>query len=329
MKPEVSGRLAKWAIELGNHTIEYKPRASFKGQVIVNFLTEAPASANEDPMFRESNQEETEVDDLKGPEEPLWNLYTDGASNEEGSRVGLILISPEGIELTYAVRLNFPNINNEAEYEALLARLRMAKKDLVQHIRAHVDSLLVANQVKGDYEAKNSNMIEYLKKTKELLQSFKEAEVVHISWGKNKKDDALRKLELVAFNHLAKDVKVETIKQPSIVEEVVASVETPGPCWMTPILRYLQEGTVPEDKQEARRLRIRALQYEIIDGFLYRRSYLGPSLKCIDYEEAEYVIREFHEGICGMHMGAKMVAAWAIRAGYYWPAMFMSALREI
>ncbi|XP_076910750.1 uncharacterized protein LOC143568482 [Bidens hawaiensis] len=131
-----------------------------------------------------------------------------------------------------------------------------------------MDSLLVANQVKGDYEAKDNKMIEYLKKTKELLQSFKEAEVVHISRSLNKKADVLSKLASVAFDHLAKDVKVETIKQPSIMEEMVASVETPGPCWMTPILRYLREGIVPEDKQGARRLRIRALQYEIIDGAL-------------------------------------------------------------
>ncbi|XP_076881915.1 uncharacterized protein LOC143530188 [Bidens hawaiensis] len=98
---------------------------------------------------------------------------------------------------------------------------------------------------------------------------------------------------------------------------------------MAPILRYLQEGIVPENKQEARRLRIKALQYEIINGTLYRKSYLGPSLKCIGYEEVEYIIREIHEGICGMHMGAKMVAARAMRAGYYWPAMFLSALQEI
>ncbi|XP_076927272.1 uncharacterized protein LOC143590788 [Bidens hawaiensis] len=110
---------------------------------------------------------------------------------------------------------------------------------------------------------------------------------------------------------------------------MVASIETPGPCWMTPILRYLQEGIVPEDKQGARSLRIRALQYEIIYGALYRRSYLGPLLKCIDYGEAEYVIREIHEGICGMHMGAKMVAARVMRAGYYWPTMLLSAIREI
>ncbi|XP_076904004.1 uncharacterized protein LOC143559248 [Bidens hawaiensis] len=189
------------------------------------------------------------------------------------------------------MRLEFPSTNNEAEYEVLLAGLRMAIKLEVKCIKAHADSLLVANQVKGDYEAKDPKMVDYLKKSQELLQSFKKAEVIHIYRGLNKKADALSKLTSVAFDHLAKNVKVETIKRPSILEEVVASLERPQLNWMTPILRYIQEGIVPEDKKEARRLRIRALQYEIIDGGLYRRSYMGPSFKCIDYEEAEYVIR--------------------------------------
>lgn len=67
----------------------------------------------------------------------------------------------------------------------------------------------------------------------------------------------------------------------------------------------------------------------MIDGALYRRSYLGPSLKCIDTDKANYFIREIHEGLCGIHMGAKMVVARAMRAGYYWPAMFLSAAKEI
>ncbi|XP_076891437.1 uncharacterized protein LOC143542837 [Bidens hawaiensis] len=172
-------------------------------------------------------------------------------------------------------------------------------------------------------------MIEYLGKTNQLLQGFKEAKVVHIPRGQNKKADALSKLASIAFDHIAKDVQVETIKQPSISEKIVGSVETSRYGWMTPILQYLQGGIVPEDKQEAQILRIKALQYEMINAALYRKSYLGPSLKYIDYEEAEYIIREIHEGKCGMHMRAKMVAARAMRAGYYWPAMFLSALREI
>ncbi|XP_076920548.1 uncharacterized protein LOC143581716 [Bidens hawaiensis] len=199
----------------------------------------------------------------------------------------------------------------------------------VKRIRAHVDSLLVANQVNGDYEAEDHKMIEYLKKTRELLQGFQEAKVMHIPRSQNKKADAISKLASVAFGHLAKEVRVETIGQPSISERAVGNVETSGYSWMNPIIQYFKEGVVPEGKQEARRLRIKALQYEMIDGALYRKSYLGSLLKCITYEEAEYIIREIHEGICGMHMGAKMVVARAMRAGYYWPAMFLSALREI
>ncbi|XP_076956695.1 uncharacterized protein LOC143631973 [Bidens hawaiensis] len=67
----------------------------------------------------------------------------------------------------------------------------------------------------------------------------------------------------------------------------------------------------------------------MIEGGLYRKSYLGPSLKCIDSREAESVVREIHEGICGMHMEAKMVVARAMRAGYYWPELFLSAVKEI
>ncbi|XP_076954976.1 uncharacterized protein LOC143629633 [Bidens hawaiensis] len=139
-------------------------------------------------------------------------------------------------------------------------------------------------------------MTEYLKKVKELMQSFKEAEVLHISRGLNNKADSLSKLASVAFDHLAKDVKVETLGQPSITEVAITNIEVPEENWMTPILL---------------------------------RSYLGPSLKCVDLTKVEYIIREIHEGICGMHMGEKMVAARAMRDGYYWPAMFLSALKEI
>ncbi|XP_076921117.1 uncharacterized protein LOC143582440 [Bidens hawaiensis] len=164
-------------------------------------------------------------------------------------------------------------------------------------------------------------MVEYLKKVKELMRDFKEVEVLHISRGQKKKTDALSKLASVAFDHLAKGVKVEILRKPSITEFAIANVETPEENWMTPIVRYLREGILPEDKQEARSLLVRALQYEMIDGALYRKLFLGPSLKCIDPLEAEYFIQEIHEGICGMHMGAKMVAARAMRAGYYWPGI--------
>ena len=72
------------------------------------------------------------------------------------------LINPDGKEFTYAIRLDFDNTNNEAEYEALLAGLRIAAKMGAKQVEAHVDSMLVAGQINGTYDAKDPTMALYL-----------------------------------------------------------------------------------------------------------------------------------------------------------------------
>ncbi|GKG47565.1 reverse transcriptase domain-containing protein, partial [Tanacetum coccineum] len=76
-----------------------------------------------------------------------------------GSGEELILTNPEGIEFTYALRFRFDATNNEAEYEALNAGLKIAEKIGVKNLQANVDSWLVANQVNGTYDVKETNMI--------------------------------------------------------------------------------------------------------------------------------------------------------------------------
>ncbi|GKA32067.1 reverse transcriptase domain-containing protein [Tanacetum coccineum] len=94
-----------------------------------------------------------------------WILFTDGSSCVDGSGAGLILTNPEGMEFTYALRFEFTATNNEAEYEALIAGLRIAARMGVRNLEANVDSRLVANHVLGEYVAKEDNMIQYLDKT--------------------------------------------------------------------------------------------------------------------------------------------------------------------
>ncbi|GJT39250.1 reverse transcriptase domain-containing protein [Tanacetum coccineum] len=77
----------------------------------------------------------------------------------DGSGAGLILTNPEGMEFTYALRFRFDATNNEAEYEALIAGLKIAEKMGVENLQANVDSRLVANQVNGTYVAKETDMI--------------------------------------------------------------------------------------------------------------------------------------------------------------------------
>ncbi|XP_021986727.1 protein NYNRIN-like [Helianthus annuus] len=262
-------------------------------------------------------------------DEAVWKLLTDGASSEEGSGAGITLISPEGIELTYAIRLDFENTNNTAEYEALLAGMRLAQKMKARHVEASTDSQRVVKQYQGEYEAKDGTMAQYVAKVKETAEAFKTFKLEYIPRGRNRKSDALSKLASVAFDHLAREVKVEVLTSPSLNTKEVAAVENVQETWMTPIIKFLRDGTFPEGDWAARKIRVKALQYELVDGELYRRSYLGPSLKCVDMEEAEYVIREMHEGICGMHSGPRTIVTKAMNAGFYWPRMYETTSREI
>ncbi|GJS42716.1 reverse transcriptase domain-containing protein [Tanacetum coccineum] len=94
---------------------------------------------------------------------------------------------------------------------------------------------------------------------------------------------------------------------------------------MTPIIEYLKDGTLPDDRNKASKLRIKARQYELLEGVLYRRSFLKPWLRCVGPLQADYVIREIHEGSCSMHAGPRSVVAKAMRLGYYWPTMHRDA----
>nr|GEV39652.1 reverse transcriptase domain-containing protein [Tanacetum cinerariifolium] len=101
-------------------------------------------------------------------------------------------------------------------------------------------------------------------------------------------------------------VLVEILKDKSIKEkEVTTVVEEDRLTWMTPIVEYLKEGTLLNDMKEARKLCIKARQYELLEGILYRRSFLTSWLRCVGLLQAEYVIREIHEGSCSMHAGPR------------------------
>ncbi|GJX38480.1 reverse transcriptase domain-containing protein [Tanacetum coccineum] len=107
--------------------------------------------------------------------------------------------------------------------------------------------------------------------------------------------------------------------------EVATVVEKEGPTWMTTIMEYLKDGTLPGDRKEANKLRIKARQYELLDGILYKRSFLKSWLRCVGPLQADYVIREIHEGSCNIHAGPWSVVAKAMRLGYYWPTMHRDA----
>jgi len=118
-KADYTGRVTKWATILRAFDIKYMPCTSLKGQVLANLVVEFT-----EPSFEE-NDERPSMDgksvEMISLQEPLsWNVYVDGAANQKGSGVGLIVVSPERITIEKSLRLGFSTTNNEVEYEALL-----------------------------------------------------------------------------------------------------------------------------------------------------------------------------------------------------------------
>ncbi|XP_076949278.1 uncharacterized protein LOC143621866 [Bidens hawaiensis] len=97
---------------------------------------------------------------------------------------------------------------------------------------------------------------------------------------------------------------------------------------MTPIVNFLSTGILLDKKAEARKIHHKALNYTLQRGILYRRSYLGSLLRCVDAQDANYLLREIHEGFCGIHTGPRMVVAKIMNTGYYWLGMHVDAERE-
>ena len=92
----------------------------------------------------------------------MWEVYVNGASNQKGSGVGLVLVSPKKVVVEKSLRLDFPATNNEAEYEALLEGMTMVQRMGGKSIRLFSDSRLVVGQVRREFEAKDGRMQGYL-----------------------------------------------------------------------------------------------------------------------------------------------------------------------
>ncbi|GJZ92316.1 reverse transcriptase domain-containing protein [Tanacetum coccineum] len=246
-----------------------RPRVSVKGQILADFIVERP----------EEDSPDTPMEEKEELPEP-WILFMGGSSCTNGSGAGLILTNPEGMEFTYALRFRFNATNNEAKYEALIAGLRIAEQMGVKNLQENVDSRLVANQVNRMYVAKEANMIRYLEKVKALIGGFKAFTIKQIPRSENKKADALSKIASTSFAHLSKQVLVEELKEKSINEvEVLTVVEEEGDTWMTPIYKYLVEETLLADIKKSRAIRRKSWWFAVINGILYKKSFLGPWLR--------------------------------------------------
>jgi ribonuclease HI len=178
-KPDAAGRLIQWSIELSEFDIDYRPRTTIKAQALADFIAE----------FTSKDDEPTE--DVE--QTSKWTVNIDGSSTRGSGGIGIVLKSPKGDTIKQAVRLQYTTTNNEAEYEALLAGLKIAKILWATELDMLSDSQLVVGQVNGDYEAKEGRMQQALRLVRHQIGQFREVRLSRIPREQNTEADQLAK----------------------------------------------------------------------------------------------------------------------------------------
>ncbi|GKV39926.1 hypothetical protein SLEP1_g47620 [Rubroshorea leprosula] len=263
-KPELSGWLIGWSVELSEYDLKFQPRTTIKGQAVANFLVECISTTKEE----------------KAPEHPVWVLYVDGAANIEGSGAGAVLVGPDGFRSEHALRFKFQTTNNAAEYEALIYGLKLASELKVQSIQVFSDSQLVVGQVNGSCEVRDPQLGRYNSVVSRLKSRFASFQIDKIPRADNQRADELSKLASSQETNPHRSTIMEVLDAPSYTD-------------------FTAE----------------AAHFTLLDNQLYKRAASMPLLRCLTPYEAEYAVREVHEGVCGTHIGGKTLAWKLLRHG--------------
>jgi len=184
-KPDVARRMLRWAVQLSEFDVQYEPKGPIKGQFYADFIVELSLAAVQ--------QEGTDFQ---------WVLSVDGSPNQQGSGASIILKGPNGLLVEQALRFAFEASNNQAEYEALIARMLLAKEMGAKSLLAKSDSLLVTGQVT------------YLEYVKVLKVTFAVFELVHVPKEQKARADLLAKLASSGKDGRQRTVIQETLRTP-------------------------------------------------------------------------------------------------------------------
>ena len=287
--------------------MQYRPRTAIKGQIVADFIAEY-----------------TQPEDKGADGQKLWSIHTDGSSNQHSGGAGVVILTPEGDKIECMIRLDFPTTNNEAEYVALVAGLDLAKAAGAENMIIHCDSQVITSQINGDFECRNERMKKYLEEMKSRTNGL-EVKFVQIPKEENECADRLTKAASVEFMNAPEQV-LSFVQTSSLIddEKQIQEIDVEGN-WTAPLKAYLQLGALPDGKDAARRLKVRASRFVLIRDVLYKRGFSRPYLRCLSHGEANYVMKEVHEGICGNHSRARSLVHKLIQAGYYWPTMLKDA----
>ncbi|XP_057808522.1 uncharacterized protein LOC131023001 [Salvia miltiorrhiza] len=281
-RPDLLGRMVKWAVELGEYDVDYEPRMAIKAQALADFIQET----------------------TRCPVQEFWVAFIDGSVTKEGCGIGVYMISPGSEVYQFSIKFTCKISNNEAEYEAAVRAAHILSELRAECVTIRTDSQLVVQQLSGGYHIKEDRMRAYHSKIIELKKKIMEFRIKQLSREDNTRADLLARV-------------VSAVEQ-TWNDEITLLCDTRGMGTSQVFAVEIRKNycLIKESNQRAG-----YENYCLINDQLYKRSFTYPLLKCLSLEEANFALTEIHAGCYGGHTGFRDLIRKTIRAGFYWPTI--------
>jgi len=165
--------MSSWVVELSEFNIRYEPHDLIKAQCLLDFINDLQHTPTEDQ----------------------WTLHVDGSSNPKGVGASIVLEGPNDILIEKSLHFAFKTSNNQAEYEAILAGLSLAREVGVKTLTCKTDSKLTVGHLNDEFQIKDPILLQYYHLVRTVIQSaFKRVRIEHIPRTDNIRADILSKL---------------------------------------------------------------------------------------------------------------------------------------
>jgi len=196
----------------------------------------------------------------------------------------------------------------------------MAREVGVKSLTCKTDSKLTVDHLNVEFQIKDPTLLQYYHLVWKVVQSaFDQVRIQHIPRSENVRADISSKLASTKLKGHHRSLLQQTLSAPSITNTCHTLTQHQVNNWTTPYIQYLQTGN---PQPNANRTWItKAARYTMIGDDLYKCGYGQPLLKCVTTEQAQYIIKELHEGICDYHSGAHTMTTRILLAGYFWSIM--------
>jgi len=192
-----------------------------------------------------------------------------------------VLEGPSDIVIEQALKFEFKTSNNQAECEAIIAGLNLAIDLEVKKLLCKSELQLVVGQLKEEFKVRETLLQQYFHFVQGLIVKFDEVTIQHIHWEHNTRADTTTRKK-----GLHRSIIYITMTKPSVGLEECMVTDT-QPNWMTPIKKFLIDGTTKAHSKKT--MKQKTTQFLLIDQDFYRRGYSHPLLKCLIPKQATYV----------------------------------------